>query len=82
MAPGNRNNTYGFNIVTPFWTERLIVNYTLVVGPNEDCIYYTKTTLFKVIFEKNDTFWDKLKRVEFIEKYNCDPDKLQEKYSG
>ena len=123
-----------------YWIERLTVNYTLVVGPDEDCIYYTKTTLSKVIihwiynllghsfflflilyflepyhpllnallflvwltipclvrtylkgisldiikvtFEKNETFWGKVQREEFLEKYNCDPDKLQEKYSG
>ena len=32
-----------------YWTERLTVKYTLVLGSNEDCIYYTKTTLSKVI---------------------------------
>ncbi len=32
-----------------YWIERLSVNYTMVVGPDEDCIYYTKTTVSKVI---------------------------------
>ena len=123
-----------------YWIERLTVNYTLVVGPDEDCIYYTKATLSKVIlhwvynlfghsfflflilyflepyhpllnallflvwltipclvrtylkgisldiikvtFEKDETFWSKTQREEFLEKYNCDPDKLPENYSG
>ena len=123
-----------------YWIERLTVNYTMVVLPDEDCIYYTKTTLFKVVihwvynllghsfflflilyflepyhpvlnvvlflvwltipclvrtylkgisleiikvtFEKNETFWGKTQRDEFLEKYNRDSDKLQEKYSG
>ena len=32
-----------------YWIERLTVSYTMVVGPEEDCIYYTKTTLSKAI---------------------------------
>jgi len=123
-----------------YWIERLTVNYAVIVGPLEDCIYYTKTTLPKVIlhwvynllghsllllvvlyflepyhpllnallflvwltipclvrtylkgisldiikvtFEENETLWSKNQQLEFIEKYNCDPDKLPEKYSG
>jgi len=32
-----------------YWIERLTVGYTMVVGPDKDCIYYTKTTISKVI---------------------------------
>jgi hypothetical protein len=123
-----------------YWIERLTVNYTLVVGPDEDCIYCTKTTsskvvihwiynllghsfflflilyflepyhpllnallflvwltipclvrtylkgisldIIKVTFDKDEAFWGKAQREEFLQKYNCDPDKLQERYSG
>ena len=119
-----------------YWIERLTVNYTMVVGPDEDCIYYTKTTfpkvvlhwvynllghsfflfcilfflepynplfnaliflfwltipcllrtylkgisldIVKVAFDKNETFWSKAEREEFMNKYDCNPDMLQE----
>lgn len=32
-----------------YWTERLTEKFTIVVGSNDDCIYYTKTTKSKVI---------------------------------
>jgi len=38
--------------------------------------------IIRVTFEKNETFWGKIQREEFLEKYNCDPDKLQEKHLG
>ena len=123
-------------LIYHYWMERMTVNYTLVVGPDEKSIYYTKTSLpkailhwvynlfghsfllfliltflepyhpllnallflvwltipclvrtylkgisldiIKVTFDNDEPIWSKIQREEFLNKYDCDPDKLQE----
>lgn len=123
-------------LIYHYWMERMTVNYTLVVGSDEKSIYYTKTSLPKVIlhwvynlfghnfllfliltflepyhpllnallflvwltipclvrtylkgisldiikvtFDNDEPIWSKIKREEFLNKYDCDPNKLQE----